>query len=98
VSVLHKTEVFCHCIKQWIILFKTDNFVLKYTLHRKLLVYELRQQFCCADCSVQSLLMNATCIKHYVYSDFTDWLVTHKIILKAVKVTSRFTCYVIIDS
>ena len=45
VSVLHKTEVFCHWIKQWIILLKTNNFVLlKYTLHTKLLVYEPRQQ------------------------------------------------------
>ena len=98
-SVLHRTELFCHYIKQWIILFKTNNFVLpKYTLHRKLLVYELRQQFCCADYSVRSLLMNTACIKHYKYSDVTDWLVTNKINLKAVNVTSRFTFYVIVDS
>jgi hypothetical protein len=45
VSVLHKSELLCHCIKQRITLFKRNNFVLlKYSLHRKLLVYELRQK------------------------------------------------------
>jgi len=42
--------------------------------------------------------MNAACMKHYKYSDFTDWLVTHTINLKAVNVTSRFTLYMIVDS
>lgn len=43
VSVLHKTKVFCYCIKQWTIMINTNNFVLiKCTLHRKLLVYKLR--------------------------------------------------------
>lgn len=39
--------------------------------------------------------MNAACINHYKYNDFTDWLVTHKINLKAVNVTSHITLYVI---
>jgi len=42
--------------------------------------------------------MNAACIKHYKYSDLTDWLVTHKLNLKEVNITSCFTFYVIIDS
>jgi hypothetical protein len=42
--------------------------------------------------------MNAACINHYKYSDFTDWIVTHAINLKAVNVTSRITLYMIVYS
>jgi hypothetical protein len=42
--------------------------------------------------------MNAACIKLYKYSGFTDWLVTHKINLKAVNITSRSTFYMVVDS